>query len=419
MRISTNSIYDTAATQLGSLQTGMSRTQLQLSTNRRILTPGDDPVAAARALEVTQSQSMNEQFLTNRRSANASLALEDVVLGGTDQLIQDMQTLVVEAGNGAYSAADRLSLATKLEGQMNDLLGLANAKDSFGGYLFAGFKSDTQPFTLNKTGATYQGDTGQRQLQVAAARDIPTSDSGFSVFENNLTGNGTFVTAADPNNLARGGSGVISTGSVTDPTKVTGHQYQVDFSVQAGVGTYTVTDLTLAAEAAAAVPPLPVPDPVVPATPYTAGAAIAFDGMQFDISGMPLNGDAFTVAPSTPRSLFTTVRSLLDQLRAPGDGAAGQASLKNGLNDALNSLSTAHDNVLTVRAEVGSRMKELDYLDTAGDDLDIQYTSALSALQDLDTVKAMSLFTQQKITLEASQRSFTALSGLSLFNYIN
>jgi flagellar hook-associated protein 3 FlgL len=73
---------------------------------------------------------------------------------------------------------------------------------------------------------------------------------------------------------------------------------------------------------------------------------------------------------------------------------------------------------LTVRAEVGSRMKELDYLSTAGDDLDIQYTSALSSLQDLDTVKAMSLFTQQKITLDASQKSFTTLSGLSLFNYI-
>ena len=82
-------------------------------------------------------------------------------------------------------------------------------------------------------------------------------------------------------------------------------------------------------------------------------------------------------------------------------------------------LSTAYDNVLSVTAEVGARMKELDYLASAGDDLDLQYSATLSDLQDLDMVKTVSLFTQQQITLQAAQKTFTQVSGLSLFNYIN
>jgi flagellar hook-associated protein 3 FlgL len=77
LRISTSSIYDAGTSQLNTLQSQIAKTQMQLSTNKRNLTAADDPIAAARALEVTQSQSMNTQFATNRSNANASLSLVD------------------------------------------------------------------------------------------------------------------------------------------------------------------------------------------------------------------------------------------------------------------------------------------------------------------------------------------------------
>jgi len=81
-------------------------------------------------------------------------------------------------------------------------------------------------------------------------------------------------------------------------------------------------------------------------------------------------------------------------------------------------LDNATDNLLSIQSEVGSRLKELDYLDSSGDDLNLQYATTLSDLQDVDTVKAISLFTQQQTTLDAAQKSFKSLAGLSLFNYI-
>jgi flagellar hook-associated protein 3 FlgL len=418
MRISSKTIYDVGVGQIGSLQSALARTQSQLSTGRKNLTAADDPIATARALEVTQSQGINTQLVTNRANAKGMLSLETVALHSSGTIMQDIKSLLVNAGNGSMTQKDRESLAVELEGRLQDLLGQANSSDGVGGYVFSGYKSTTLPFTQTATGAAYQGDQGQRSLQVGSTRTLPISDSGASVYENNATGNGTFVTGAAAGNLDRGGSGIISGGSVKDATQLTGNRYQIDFQVVPAtpgvpkVTTYTVTDLTLNQ---------PVPATPVPAVPqpYVSGQNITFDGLQFDIKGDPADLDSFSVEPSTKQSVFTTITDIISALRAPGEGAAGQASLNNKLNQAHLNVDNAYDNMLSIESAVGSRLKELDYLDSSGDDLNLQYATTLSGLQDVDVVKAISLFTQQQTNLDAAQKSFKTLSGLSLFNYIS
>ncbi|MCS0611339.1 flagellar hook-associated protein FlgL [Massilia kyonggiensis] len=407
LRISTNAIYQAGTTQLNTLQGQMAKTQMQLSTNKRMLSAADDPIGSAKALELTQSQSMNTQFGTNRTNAKSSLSLVDKTLSDVSSQIQDIQSLIVTAGNGGYTQSDREALATELEGRMADLLGSANTTDGTGTYLFSGYKTTTQPFTQTPTGATYQGDQGQRMLQVGSARKMAISESGSAIFEANVTGNGTFVTQAAGTNT---GAGIISPGAVTDTTKLTGHDYAIDFQVTGtpAVTTYTVTDNSTSPGTA-----------VLSNQPYTAGASIAFDGISFDIKGAPANGDSFNVQPSQKQSVFTTITNLIQTLRSPSDGSAGKAALANNLNTASLNMKNALDNVLTVQASVGSRLKEVDSLDSTGDDLNVQYQTTLSGLQDLDMVKAISLYTQQQQTLQAAQLSFKTMSGLSLFNYIS
>jgi len=418
LRISTQTIYNVGVNQITSLQTQMSRTQNQLATGRKILAASDDPIAAARALEVSQSKDVNTQQSTNRDNAKSDLSQEEVALASATTLLQDVKTLAVNAGNGGMTQKDRESLATEMEGKLNDMLGVANTSNGEGGYLFSGFRATTVPFTMTATGAAYQGDQGQRVLQVGPTRQLPISDSGFSVFENNMTGNGTFQTGAAAANYTRGGTGIISPGSIADPTQLTGHKYQLDFQVvpspgpgQPATTTYTVTDLTLNQP----VPPAPVP--AVP-QPYVSGQNITFDGLQFNVQGAPADQDQFTVDPSAKQSVFTTMRDLITALRAPGDGAAGQAALNNALNQVQSNVDNATDNVLSVRSAVGSRLKELDYLDSAGDDANLQFATTLSNLQDVDTVSAISLFSQQQTNLDAAQKSFKSATSLSLFNYI-
>ena len=407
IRLSTNALFQNSSNQLNTLQSQIARTQMQLSTNSRLLSAADDPIAAARALEVTQSASMNTQFATNRGAAKASLSLVDTTLQDVSGQIQDIQGLIVTAGNGAYNQDDREALATQLEGHLANLLGLANTADGTGGYLFGGYKSTTVPFTQTAAGADYNGDQGQRSLQVGSARKMAVSESGSAIFEAIPTGNGRFQTQAASTNT---GTGLISPGTVTDNAKLTGHDYQISFtsSGSPAVTSFTVTDRNNATATG-----LPTNQP------YVAGTAINFDGMSFDIQGAPANGDSFSVAPSAKQSVFTTVTDLVAALRLPADSAVGKAALANGLSTAGTNMKHALDNVLTVQASVGSRLKEVDYLDDTGGDLDVQYQSTLSGLQDLDMVKAISLFTQQQQTLQAAQVSFKTMSGLSLFNYIS
>jgi flagellar hook-associated protein 3 FlgL len=409
MRISTLSIYGNATAQLNSLQSALARTQMQLSTDRRMLTPADDPVASARALEVSQSKEMNAQFATNRASARSSLSTVEGALQNAGGLLQDIQQLAVNAGNGSMLPSDRQTLATELEGRLADLMGIANSTDGAGGYLFSGYMATTQPFTSTPGGATYQGDQGQRQLQVGASRRMPLSASGAAVFENNKTGNGTFQTQAASTNT---GAAIISSGSVVDRNLAeAGGNYKLSFSVTGtpAVTTYSVEDTSTGTA---------VPVPGQTGLSYEPGKAITFGGISFDIKGEPADKDTFTAKPSEKESVFTTVTQLITALRAPADGSSGKAALSNSINTALDNLKSAHNNVLTVQASVGAHMKELDYLDSAGDDLDIQYASTLSDLQDLDTVKAISDFSMQQTTLQAAQMSFKTMSGLSLFNYL-
>lgn len=404
MRISTKTIYENATSQLNSLQSQMARTQTQLATNKRNLTAADDPIASARALEVTQSQSLNTQYGTNRANASSSLSLVESALSNGADLVMDVQTLVVQAGNGTLSKSDRLQIATEIEGRMQDLIGIANTADGSGGYLFSGYKGTTIPFVQTDSGANYQGDQGQRKLQVGSSRAIAISDSGSSIFENNRTGNGSYQTTMVDGNK---GGAVAGSGSVTDASKLTGHNYTLEFKVDGDKTTYTVTDNSTTPKKA-----------VLSDEPYVAGKQVAFDGTSFTISGAPADGDKFEVKPSEKESIFTTMTNLVNALRDSGEDNTALAILSNKLSTASEGLKSSLDNMLTVRASVGSRMKELDYLEDQGSDLNIQYSGTLSKLQDLDIVKAISDYATQQTTLEAAQKSFKTMSSLSLFNYI-
>jgi flagellar hook-associated protein 3 FlgL len=424
MRISTNTIYELGTSRVIDLQSALIKTQQQLSTQRRVLTPADDPVAAASALGITQSMSINEQYAANRETARSLLSEEESVLQSVTSLLQNVKTLTVNAGNGAMEDAQRQYLAAELRGHIDELLGLANSRDGTGNYMFGGYNTATEPFSRTPTGAVYAGDQGQRMLQVGASRQLPLNDTGNSVFENNKVGNGIFVTAprSTPVNT---GSGIISTGAMVNAAQFTGHDYSIDFTVVPGAvsfdpatTTFTVKDNVTNRYLDPATGNFTLTTPPSPSSSYVSGQAITFGGMQFDIKGVPANGDGFTVQPSRDQSIFTTLNNLLSTLNASGAGANGQANLTNGLAAANNNIDHALDNVLNVRAAVGTRLKELEVLDSGGSDLNIQYTETLHKLQDIDLAETISNFTQQQTILQAAQQSFVKVSGMSLFNYI-
>jgi flagellar hook-associated protein 3 FlgL len=400
MRISTNTLFDQGISAIQRQQSDLLHTQQQLSTGKRILTPSDDPVAAARVLEVSQSLSTTQQHSANAGTASDALSLEEGVLGNVTNLIQDVRTVLVNAGNTTLNNSDRASLATELRGRYQELLGLANSTDGNGHFLFSGYQGQTTPFTETTPGnVAYNGDQGQRLLQISPSRQIAISDSGSDIFQRIKTGNGTLATAAASGNA---GTGVVSEATVTNAADPNLKQpITITFT---SATTFDVTGT----------------GPGLPATgvAYTSGNAISYNGWTANITGAPAAGDTFTVQASTNQSLFKTLNDAITLLQTPITGGPGNASLTNGLSAALQNVDNGLNNVLTVRASVGARMRETDAVKNAGDGLVLQYQQVISQLQDVDYAKAISQLTQQQVSLEAAQKSYLNVTGLSLFNYL-
>ncbi len=194
MRISTNTIYQSAISKISSIQSEQSKLLQQIASERRVLTPSDDPIAASRALNISSSQSQNAQFAKNRQVANTSLTGLDISLGSITELLVTTRTNLV--GNaGTLSANEKTILSTNLKASLKTLVGYANTKDATGNYMYAGYQSDTAPFTATASGATYNGDSNQQQLQVDSQRKMVVNVPGDSVFQ--AGGNDVFSVYSD------------------------------------------------------------------------------------------------------------------------------------------------------------------------------------------------------------------------------
>ena len=111
MRISSKAIYDTNVNMLNQQQSKLLHTQQQLASGRRVLTPADDPFASARALEISQSDSVNTQFVTNRNAAKHSTTMAETILQSVTSLLQDVRTSAVGDGSGVLTIPDRMAPA--------------------------------------------------------------------------------------------------------------------------------------------------------------------------------------------------------------------------------------------------------------------------------------------------------------------
>lgn len=403
MRISTQTFYDQGQSAMGSQQLALFRIQQKVATGRNILSPSDDPVGAARALNVSQSLSESSQYAASRSQAMGLLSREDDTLQSVATVLQNVKTQIVAAGNGTMSDADRASLATTIQSQLEQLVGMANTDDGNGQFLFAGFKSTNAPFAAQAGGGyQYLGDQGQRLMQVDVARQMPATDDGRSIFLS-VQGGAGYVTSAPSGNT---GTGVFGAVGVTDATAA---NYGKDFSISFAGGNYTVQTKE-------------TPPTVVSTGPYTAGSPISFAGLQISVTGAPADGDSFDVstARNAGTDVFAAMEQLVTALRQPleGGGDKAKAELLNALSTANVKITNAHDNVLTIRSSVGSRMNELDQLDSDGEARNLIDKSYLSEIEDLDYYSALSEFTQRQTSLQAAQQTFVSLSGLALFKYL-
>jgi flagellar hook-associated protein 3 FlgL len=377
MRISTAQIYDGSVSNITRQQGDLLKLQNQLSTGQRVVLPSDDPVAAAGALEVAQS---NAQVTLNKAAqgtANDALTSVDSTLGSIGDVFAYVNERAIQAGSATLSQSDKNSIAADMQAQFDSLLSMANSTDANGEYVFSGFKGDVKPFNGSLSGVTYSGDQGQRTVPVSSTRNMPVSLSGNEVFMDIQTSGQSFN--AQPS-LGNTGTGTVSSSAVVGT--YAGGQYGIRFTSPTA---YSVFDR--------AADPAMTGTPLASGLAYTAGSPInlppapATAQIQVTISGTPAASDTFTANPSSGMTdAFKMISDFITNLKSGGSGPAYYASIQNTM-----SLSaSAQENVLRLRAQTGSRQTELESLGTVADDLTVQYAATTQRLVGLDYASAIS-----------------------------
>jgi flagellar hook-associated protein 3 FlgL len=397
MHISTSNGYNTALDSLMNRQATMSSTQVQMTTGKRVNRASDDPAAAARAERAVAAE---QRTVANQRGVDASnnaMTLTDSALGDANELLQQAREAMVAAGNGSYTDAERATTANQLSDLRAQLLSIANRTDGSGTYLFGGQGSGQAPFADVPGGVTYQGTTGQ--AQAASGEPLPLSTDGATAWMTARTGNGVFATSA----LTSTGTAWIDGGTVTNPSAVTGATYSVQFSVAAGVTTYSVL-MNGAATALTNVA-------------FKPGQAIQVDGLSATISGQPANGDDFELTPSTANlSVFDALDKAIADLKTPGR-TGSQIAQTTSAN--LGNLDAVMGQMSAVRTQVGATLNRVDAVTGRLSALKLSSQTEESNATDLDMTQAISDFSNQQTGYDAALKAYSLVQKLSLFNYLS
>jgi flagellar hook-associated protein 3 FlgL len=397
MRVSTQGSYLKGLSSIQRLQAALDLTQRQISSGRRVLKPSQDPIASSRALELRESISRLDQFDRNANIATNRLAQEEVTLNSVNNVLQRVRELALQANNATQSNESRGQIAVELRQLLDNLVELANQKDGNGQYMFAGNLEEVLPVTRSASGFQYNGDQGQRLIQVGEGRQVADGNPGSDVFFRIKNGNGVFALEPATGNT---GSGILGAGSVLDPTAWVPDTYTV---------TFTATDSYEVRDSSAA---------LVAAGTWQDGDNIRFGGIEFGLDGMPATGDSFVVSPAINRDLFTTVEALANAVETNVFDDATRAAMINGINAGIVDIDQGIGNILDMRTQVGSRLAVIEkQVDTNGA-FSLTLEETLAGIEDLDYAAALSRLSLEATTLEAAQQSFVRTQQLSLFNFI-
>lgn len=406
IRISTQMITDRSISSMLKQQSSVSDTQLQLSTGKRLLVPSDDPASAARVMGLNGAVETLTQYQSNIDRLTSRLETEESSLAGTTNILQRVRELTVQGNNDVLSQTDKAALASEVRQLRDQIFSMANAKDSGGEYVFAGYQSGTRPFSYSAGVYTYNGDSGQRELQIAPSRTVADGDNGFDTYMNVATGPIATVNVIAPTDPAPAaitagditidggnGNGPISIGALPLAASPTDRATQLLNAINAISGETGVTAVNATA------------------TTLTL-TAVGGTGVTVAIAGTATTANTgLTSATTTPvtskRSIFETLDLLATELEAG-----------NSVTRYITDMNLALENIIEVRTTVGGRLNAVEEQQAVNEDLKLILETHRSEEQDLDYAEAIARFESQMVALQAAQQAYVKVKGLSLFNYL-
>ncbi|EAR09451.1 flagellar hook-associated protein FlgL [Reinekea blandensis] len=414
-RVSTYWTFQRPVNDMLRLQSNLNKTSEQIASGKKMLSPADDPVGAARVLQLDQEIALLNQYERNITLLDSRLEQEEGVLDGVTSVLQRVRELTVQAGNAAvYSESERQAIALELDERLKELFDLANSRDGSGEYLFSGFQGEKQTFVQNPGGGYgYQGDEGVRFLQISRTITMASGDTGKDIFMDVPATVPSFNSYASNEN--RGNPpGIISQGITVDQEALD------EFFPENAVITFEN--------------PLDVDPPRKNYTvrqksdgrvidgleniPYNSGSPIGFAGMNVNVIGNPAPGDQFIVETSPSQNMMVTVEKLTFALNNYSTSPEFSDVYDTAISNTLENIDNALQNVSQVRARIGARLNTTENTANQHADNKLAAQDIRADIRDLDYAEAVSRLQLEEFILQATQQSFATTTQLNLFDFI-
>jgi len=416
MRISTGQFYSTNTTNILNRQSDVNQSVLNISEGKRVLTAGDDVVAATSIFNIRQEQALTNQYQTNITFADSRITVEETTLQSAEDVMFRVKELVLQGNSVANDDASRKALADELEARFDELLSLANTRDESGSYIFGGFQTDSAPFEEQSDGSVlYLGDRGQRMTNVGPGVQVATSDSGEKLFMTVDNSVGDFTPTYNLNAAYEEVERAVVTNADIKDRSVyvpvgNPDDYTIDFATMpSGDMGVTVSD-SLGAQV---YPTLPATQAV-----YVSGDTISFNGIETTLKRPAQDGDSISLTPQDEVDSFSVIRDAIDWLNSGNGTGVDEAQRQLDIGHIIGDIDEVQKRLGNVRAEIGSRLQLTESQSERHLDYHLTIETSRSALEDLDMVSAISTFEIQKLSLQASQSAFSQVQGMSLLNYL-
>ncbi|MCL1125455.1 flagellar hook-associated protein FlgL [Shewanella surugensis] len=400
MRISTAQMFNQTSSSVLKHQSNTSEILGQISSGKKVITAGDNPVAAIAIDNIKQQNTQAEQYLSNIDIATGRLSVTESTLGSVENLLQSMRDKMLQGVNGSLSDLDRQALTDELQGNLDQLVDLANSKDSADNSIFSGFKTDVTPFAFDSHGdISYSGDSGVRDTLIASNSTLATNIAGDSLFMSVPNAMGDYSASYD---LAQQGDFSVKSAKVSDSTTHASGQYQYDF-IDNGAGGLDV-DVTDPSGTVTRLSNLDATQPII------------LNGLTVQLEGTPVAGDTVTLNPESNANIFDSLSDMITLLETGEviNTPQGQAEF----NQLLNNIDSGQAQLALGRSQVGNDLNALDKAKDVHIEMQLVNTSALSLLEDLDIASAITEYEKQQLSLNVVSQLFAKVNSVSLFDYL-
>ena len=405
MRLSSSQIYTTGLRGITNASAEVARTQEQIASGKRVLSPSDDPVASTRIMALESELSMSKQYQSNMNNVEGRLQRAETQIANVENVIDRVRELVIQAGSGALTNQDRQQITVEINQRLEELVDLTNARDETGSYIFSGFKTNTAAFSSAGDNFAFEGDEGVRYETIANGLKMASSENGKALFADIATVNNNVSVAASVTNSSdvQVGRGLVVDQAAFDA--VFPEDYAIIFNDTTNVApvgpNYSVQRLSDG-------------QLISVNEPYDLATPILINGVEVTLSDIPNPTDSFVIQSTNKENMLNTVQRISASMASFSDPIERSAFI----GDALDNLSSIQESLLSGRGRIGARLNTLESARSSQQSLDLISTGVLDELQGLDDAEAISRLSFQSFILEAAQQSFVKVANLSLFNFL-